>query len=427
MLIRLLLALLILIPALYIAAFNTHAMTVFLAPGTQVTGSTGIVLVSIFLFGFALATIFGVYFALKGFLRERELKKKDANRQAFFDSIGRAREYLAAEDWFRAREEWQQIIRRAPDNLVARIELSRCLEGQKDLRGALKAVEEARAMRPDNIDVLFRAAELSLELENKTAALDNLALILYHHPNKRAAKLARQLSEELERFEDALEYHEKLTSLLSRGEDKEDEVKTRLEYKRALKECGDDSGRQKEMLKTFTRRYPGYAPAFCALSEIEAKEDRIEEAVKLLIKAAKISGSSRLWRETSQLWLAKDQPERALSVIKTALQEVGSEEKINIYLEHVRLLVKLSMLEEAKNALDDFEQFSRDNNLMVSQEHQRTYLLLKSLCLNRMGKHIESSNALKALLDSGKIRANDKSFSMGLAEKEAPSPSLSTP
>ena len=80
------------------------------------------------------------------------------------------------------------------------------------------AVEAARLADPKNIEVLFRAAELNSRLKNKTAAIDNLALILAQFPSRQAAGLARALSEELGRYDDALEYQEQLEAMGSQEE-----------------------------------------------------------------------------------------------------------------------------------------------------------------------------------------------------------------
>ena len=76
------------------------------------------------------------------------------------------------------------------EDIIARVELSRSLEGQGQAREALRVLEEARASDPKNVEVLFRAAELNQSLNNKTAAIDNLALVLCQHPNRRAAQSA---------------------------------------------------------------------------------------------------------------------------------------------------------------------------------------------------------------------------------------------
>ena len=95
---------------------------------------------------------------------------------------------MAAEEWGRAQSGWEQILRKDQDNIVARVELSRCLEKLGEPREALRVLDATRAGSRRNIEVLFRAAELNRSLGNNTVAMDNLALIAGESPSRRSSR-----------------------------------------------------------------------------------------------------------------------------------------------------------------------------------------------------------------------------------------------
>ncbi|NLF26102.1 MAG: tetratricopeptide repeat protein [Deltaproteobacteria bacterium] len=183
-----------------------------------------------------------------------------------------ARSLLAAGEWSKAEALWRKIAKRDPANTIAKVELSRSVEGGGDLKEALRIIDTARISDPSNVEVLFRAAELNLALGNRTAAVDNLALILYHLPSLKAARMARDLSEELGRLQDAFEYQEKVQSA---GEEEAllKAAGTRLEFKKLLAEHSEpsDKGKKTAALKNFLKRYGDYAPALEHLATLEAE------------------------------------------------------------------------------------------------------------------------------------------------------------
>jgi len=250
-----------------IVALNLEPITVYYSPSGHFTAIGGIVILGLFAAGIALAAVFWVFFGIKAYFRERSLQNKEKGREQFYRAVLEARSYLEAHDWGKARELWQRIIKKDQTNIIAHVELSRCLQGAGEIKEALKTIESARVADPNNVEVLFRAAELNLDLHNNTGAIDNLALILYHQPNRKAAALARDLSEELGRIEDALEYHSKLESL---GENSEAqiEIRTRLLYKKLLADNEDESTLSLA-LKKFIKKHPHFVPAMEELSSIE--------------------------------------------------------------------------------------------------------------------------------------------------------------
>ena len=411
---------------LYVMLLNRESIVVTIAPGKQITAITGAVLIVVFLLGILAAALVGLFFGIRAYFREKRLKGQEKRREEFYQSILKARGYLQTKEWGRARAEWERLVRKDPSNIIARVELSRSLEGAGEVREALKTLDKARTVDPQNVEVLFRAAELNTKLGNKTAAIDNLALILYNHPNIKAARLARDLSEDIERIEDALEYHRQLEQL--GAEDKNlKSVTARLSYKKLLSDFPNDHEDHSREIKSFLKKFPNYVPALQDLSKKMADLGKIDEAAELLVKAAKYSGSHSDWFKASRLWINNSMPDRALAAARAATKETCGVPRISAEFDLIKLYLSLSMLEEAKTALDGLYDLAKEEEVELTDELSQAFLFLKGMCLNQLGEYKEAKEIWK------RLNQYDWEFKNAVIEEQvavngnAPAPRLSTP
>jgi tetratricopeptide (TPR) repeat protein len=422
---KLLAAFIIIALSVFVVVRNQTDVTVRLWPGADITSSSGVLLLGAFLVGIGCAAVVALFFGLKSYLRERRLYKNERQRQEFYQGMVQARSFVATGEWRRAREAWERLIRRDPTNLIARIELSRCLEQAGDVREALKVIDAARTEDNTNVEVLFRAVELNLSLQNKTAAVDNLALILCHHPNRRAAALARDLSEDLGRIEDALEYHDQLENMSERSVGNE-EVRLRLRYKQINRDAAADPAVLREEVRQFSRKNPGFVPALLDLAAMESAAGKTEEAAKAMLQAAKRSGDTNFWRAIGKLWVRAANPDRAVSAMKTAAKETTGLARLIVEIEAVKLDLELGRLEEAKNRLDGFDELAKSEGVVLPPDLASTALALKTACLLRLGETAKAAESCLKLAGD-ETAGDDLRRSFSSAEDSAPSPTLSTP
>lgn len=419
----LLITLLVVGAALYIVVLNRQSIDFYTSRGSAYSVTSGVLVLGSFAIGLLTASFFALLIGAKAQLREHRLKRKVRDQEGFYDEMIKARGAQAAGEWGNAIELWESAIRADPTDIIARIELSRCYENSGESRDALRVIDDARAREPNNIEVLYRAAELNSKLGNRTAALDNLVLILYQYPSKRAASMAASLSEELGRVEDALEYHAQLTSL---GYESEDSVTAvdRLKFRQMVDSYNGDQQRLESELRNFVKRKE-FAPALEKLAEIQVAKGRQEEAADLLLRAAKQSGKAALWHRVSKIWLEAGVPARALAAARSATHGTTGQSRINAETNLIRLQIAFGMLDEAKASLDSFEKTAKEAGVTPSLEDTRTVYHLRGLCLNRMGRANEAAEIWKKLSDY------DYKFELQPTAKEvrenAPSPSLSTP
>lgn len=385
--------------ALAIVMLNRDSTTVNLGRTFTVTANTGVILIGTFGLGIACAGLVSIFFGFKAYLRERSLRMKDRQRTAFYDSMMKARGFLSSGEFQRARAEWEKLATRDPANVVARVELSRSLEGMGDPREALRVLDGVRASDPNNIEVLFRAAELNLALNNRTAALDNLALIVAQRPNKKALALARDLAEELDRIEDALEYQAKLEGLAP-GDESHREAMYRLEFKKLVRSAGTDQIKLRDDLKAFVKRRSSFVPAIERLAALEESLANPEEAAQLLVKAGKASGQSCYWHSAMKIWRNRNQPEKALAAARNATKETRGVARLEAEILLIKTYLALDMFEEAKGAIRGFTTLAAAEEATLTQQMSHQVLSLEGLCLSRLGKHAEAAEIWRRLADN---------------------------
>lgn len=374
------------------------------------TAMAGVIYLIIFAAGITCATLAGIFFGIRSWLREQKLKNLDRQRREFYEGALEARSCAAAGQWRKASQIWESLVRKDPTDMIARMELSRCLEAVGETREALRILESARASNPENIEVLFRTAELQLALGNRTAAIDNLALILSSRPNCRAATLARDLSEELERYSDALEYQARLEEL-SAGKMDHSAARACLEYKQLARELGTDSAALEKELRSFIRRYPQCVPALARLAAFEALRGEIEKAAQLYSRAAHASGNSSYWMEAASLWLGQNRPEKAVAAARAAVREAGGIQRLRFELDLIRLYISLNMLDDAQTALDALEQTAAKEGLPLEGTLLLEYRAARALCLIRAGESRKAGEVLQTLCESSASPASGAALS----------------
>lgn len=428
-------ALLIVGAALYIVLLNREPITLSLSRSWSVTSTGGVILIGVFLSGVVVTSLVAAFFGVRSYLREQRLLGREKSIKLFYQGVVLARNSTAAHEFVKARERWEQILRRDPTDIIARVELSKVVEALGDPREALHIVDQARAKEPHNTEVLFRAAELNLALGNKTAAIDNLSLLLIHAPNRRAAALARDLSLELGRPEQALKYQSQLEEL---GANRDEELsnRARIELALALRASEPTEGDLTSRLKALAKRFPLSAPILERLAETYQSQGAIEEATHYLLRAGAATKEIRFWRKTVLLWLAARQPDRALAAARSATKELAGSTRLDAEILLVQTLLALNMLGDAKRNLEQLPTIARQTEVQLSREQAGTCVALKGICYARLGE-VRGSAELWSSLGAHEIQP---SMEIGVEAQETtgpspvsgessikPSPVLSTP
>jgi len=422
---RLIFLLAIIAVTLYLVLLNRDPVTLRLTGNTTYTAMGGVVFIVVFALGGVTASLVAIFFGIRSFLRERQLLGRERQRKALTESLQLARGYTAAREWNKARSAYELAIKRHPHEAIPRVELSKVLEGQGDPREALRIIDLARAEAPSNIEVLLRAAELNIALGNRTAAIDNLALVISQEPNRYAAELARDLSEELERFDDALEYQERLDVL--GGDYKEaEQVRARIRFKELIK-ASPDTASLRDSLRELVKR-DSAAMALDKLAELELAQGNRESAAQHYAKLGRQEVNLIATRKAAELWSELNKQDLALSALRAFNKEASGEVRVLGEVELIRTYLNLGMTDQARSAISKLPQLMAEFDALDSGEILKQVAMLRAYAHIKLAEPARCESILNQLLGGKAATINDSApQQIKNSITEAPAPRLSTP
>jgi tetratricopeptide (TPR) repeat protein len=459
---KLILLIAVVAAVLYLTLNNPESATLKLGPSLSISTYAGVLYIGIFLLGCTVASLVALLFGLKGYIRERRLKSRDRARDSFFETIVRARDLMAVGDWGAARSVWEGIVHRIPNNSVALVELSRCVESMGDPCEALRILDTTRqksSLTPAtkvSSELLIQAAKLNLALGNRTAALDNLKLVIKDDPSRAVLEMARDTSESLGLYREALSYHDQLEGLGFRsggggggsGAAESDNIRARLNLKEIV---GDGNGQglnitpasQRTELLQLTKRHPSYIPALERLAELELLIGSRELASEYLLRAARLAKSDiELWRRAVNIWLTpqpaspkvnratidRELSERAIRTARTPLKDLHGEARVEGELLLIETLLRVNHLEDAERALDNLSSVIERELGAISTDIIKRIAIQRGHLLAQSGRARETADLWRILAGTPESEATQKSRrEQSGCEIDEPSPSLSTP
>jgi predicted Zn-dependent protease len=382
----------------YIFYLNPAPVELVYGPGKAMSAPLALILISVFAGGFLFASLIAFALGLRqSWLRWKEVKRIRQS-ELHQQQIVHAREELAAGNWTKARGMFQRIIDQDPQNIVARIMLAETYRRQNEVPSAIKVLDECRAEQRENLELLFLAAELNTQLGNKTAACDNLSLVLKAQPSNAAAleKLAFY-SQSLDRPEQAREFYQRLVKVTPA--DRAEEVQDRLalaELASASKEFDQTSAEYKRAVEDVLKRHRDFAPALGALAEVERNGARLDLATKLWLRAFKFSGEPTYLEAAAQTWLKIDQPARALEAVKNGVVARSADDSLNVQgrLYLISMLLRLEMVEDAQTEIEALA-----SNLTAEDPNQPALQYLRAKTLFRRGEVAEAIKRLYAIIE----------------------------
>lgn len=450
---RLILLIAVVSAALYLTLNNSETATLKLGSSLSISTYAGVLYIGIFLLGCTTASLIALIFGLKGYLRERRLKSRDRARDSFLKTIERARDLMAVGDWGAARSAWEGIAHRIPDNSVALVELSRCVEAMGDPREALRILDTTRqniALTPTakiSSELLIQAAKLNLSLGNRTAALDNLNLVIKDDPGRAVLEMARDTSEALGRYREALSYHDQLEGLGFRSGES-DNIRARLNLKEIV---GDQNSpalnsapeAQRLALLQLNKRHPSYIPALERLAELELLIGSRELAAEYLLRAARLAKSDiTIWHRAVDIWLTpqtgdpkvnrgtidREIAERAIRTARTPLKDLRGVARVEGELLLIETLLRVNHFEEAERALNNLDSVVERELAAIDTDIVRRIAVQRGHLLAQSGRARETADLWRIVAGAPESEATPKiRRERSGGEIDEPSPSLSTP
>lgn len=380
-------ALLLIAVPTFIVVKNREVVPVYYAGETPISTSVGVLVLVVFLAGAFAASLVASVIGLFSWWENKKLRRKEQIRKAFYAALVDARSASASREWSRAKSLWQGILKKDPDNLIARLELSRVHQQLGELREGLAVIEVVRAQHPKNPELLFRSAELLERSGSLTAALDNLLPLLSNGFNARAAEMVIELHQKLGRWDDALEVWEQLDDHGIASVEKGARIKFNLLCGRAFASTEDELS----ALLEFIKKFPFFSPPYERLAQLYAEGGAPIEAAQTLLKGAKGGKSVELYRQAIDLFLEHPREhEKAVSAARSAIAVVPPESQIAARLLLASVCVRLERTEEAEVVLREMKDFCSTRRLSLNHRDHLIHLCLQGMILAIKERELES-------------------------------------
>ena len=256
---------------------------------------------------FSSGVLFALFFALLAGIRiqfrtkklEREKRQIDEHQSL----IDKARSALSLGNFDEAESLFSKIINKDPNNIGARVALSKTFLERDDQDNALKVLDQARAEDKKNPELLLAASDLNARLGNFTAAYDNASMVLKMMPKNKFALL--RLADDclpLERFDESARYLRDLIRLCTGQEQSEfQERLAEVEFMAAAKI--EDDAEFKTVIKDILSRHKDFLPALEALADVEADLGNCDKAEAALLKVFSIADDAAILQKLGRIWI----------------------------------------------------------------------------------------------------------------------------
>jgi tetratricopeptide (TPR) repeat protein len=370
---------------------NLHRTRFQLYPGFETELLSGVLVLLAFGLGALLSFLFLIAFGVKTYFRERALEGNAQRKQAFIDGYSAARALSFLGPQAKAVDAWKKLCKEDPSRFLCRLELARLLSCAGDKKAALAELDAIRAEGISHPEVLYLAATLNRELGNSTAALDNLALLISEHKSSLVAALARDLSRDLGRIDDAIEYHEHVRELnfLDLHEDTEH---VKLLVEKAQQESQSDSATLRKALQKISKAHPTVTEPLFALAALELEQKNLDAAANTLQDIGRQLKTAAPWLQAMNIQMSAGAAEKAKSIGRVALRELSGKEKFELEIFLLALEFDSGQLDNTRKLADSLHNFVNDiqSGLSTSQLLRFILLYVQILAATETGKSINA-------------------------------------
>jgi hypothetical protein len=245
--------------------------------------------------------------------------------------------------------------------------------------------------------------------------------------------MARQISEELGDFTQALKYHEELERMGYASENSV-ETRARLSFKQIVTNEQNDDARR-EALLTLAKRNPTFTAALEKLAEDELNHGRADAAAEYLVKAARASkGNVSKWRAVVDLWLnnqsidQKQRGDRAIAAARSATKDTLGVSRIEAEFLLIETLLSANRFQDAEGLITGVTALANKEGVALSEEQTQRLNIHEGYCISLMGNARDTAPIWEKLATGKGRPATSQSTKISSASgRSEPSPALSTP
>ncbi len=338
---------------LYLSSLNPVSIQFQYWRGSYLEASLSMLLIGTLLIGAVIT--FLIYFIrdIKKSIKERKAHKL---REQLWESFYQATDALFKGDLPKAEKQILVYLKKKPDDPKVYLTLVEVYLRAGKSKKAIETLEKAKGLKIDQLEILFREAQIYKETKDYAGAIRTYKEIIDLNPkNREAMRELRDIYIEEKEWENALKLQKKIIKGCPVVEiDGEQKLQRglRYEYARLIADKGEEDRGIRE-LKDIIREDPSFCPPYVLLGELMRRTGESKEAIKIWRRGFEKTHEIIFLNKSEDLYLSQEDPRGIIHLYLDAMKKEPNNIVIPFF--YARLCLRLEMIDEALDKLQEME------------------------------------------------------------------------
>ena len=256
-----------------------------------------------------------------------------------------------------AKDMLLKMVEKRPHHSPAYVSLANVYSLEGKPAEAIEILNQARAVDPENLEVLLNLVKNHLALKKYAPAMETLDQILKRDPaNREALRKKREIHIILGDWNAAYQTQKEIVKKTKEKEEAAEEkrILVGMEYKFAEDLAQKGNFREAEKaLREIIREDHDFLPAYVSLGDVWQRQGSPDDAAQIWMKALDISWNPVFLERLESLYLSIANPQKILSLYRKFMNQRPQDGVVRFFFS--RLLLRLEMIDEAIEQLREFE------------------------------------------------------------------------
>jgi lipopolysaccharide biosynthesis regulator YciM len=321
--------------------------------GNYVETSLSTLLIGSLLIGAVIT--FLIYF-VRDIKKSMKEHKEQKLREQLWETFYQATDALFKGDLPKAEKQILAYLKKRPDDPKVYLKLVEVYQRSGKSKKAIETLEKAKGLKIDQLEILFREAQIYTETKDYAGAIATYKEIIDLNPqNREAMRKLRDIYIEEKEWEGALDLQRKIIKVSPQGEiDGEKKLQRGLRYEHAglMADRGEEDKGRKE-LKDIIREDPSFSPPHVLLGELLRRAGETKEAIKIWRKGFERTNEVIFLNNLEDLYLSEENPRGIIHLYLDAMEKEPNNIIIPFF--YAQLCLRLEMIDEALEKLQEME------------------------------------------------------------------------
>ena len=298
---------------------------------------------------------FLIYF-IRDIRKSMKEHKKNKVREQLWESFYQATDALFKGDLPKAEKQIMAYLKKRPDDPKVYLKLVDVYQRAGKSKKAIETLEKAKDLKIDQLEILFREAQIYTETKDYAGAIGTYQEIITLNPkNREAMRALRDIYIEEKEWDEALNLQRKIIKVSPQGEiDREKKLQRGLRYEHArlMADRGEEDKGIRE-LKDIIREDPTFSPPRVLLGTLLRRAGETKEAIKVWRKGFERTHEIIFLNNLEDLYLSQENPRGIIRLYLDAMEKEPNNIVIPFF--YARLCLRLEMIDEALEKLQEME------------------------------------------------------------------------